>query len=155
MKIPVIMMTVALAACGGAKAEQSTAPAPADQASAEPAVQESPDASKEAAVISTVTRKELDSVLAMGPANVLGMVQTDSHMENGRFVGFRIVSFRTTAQEILGLRPEDVLMQVNGMPIETPDQFFLVFERLKKADHIAFSILRNGQPQELDTPIAP
>jgi len=106
-------------------------------------------------VISTVTRPELNGVIEKGPPLVLAMVQVDSVLENGKFVGWKIVSFRTEAQEILGLKPEDILTRVNAMPIERPEQIEAVYQKLKTADKISFDIIRAGQKQQLVSPIQP
>ncbi|MBN2802738.1 MAG: hypothetical protein JXR91_06565 [Deltaproteobacteria bacterium] len=104
--------------------------------------------------ITTVSRFELDSIIKKGPANILAMVQMDSVKNNGKFTGFKIVSFRFNAASVLGLKPGDVLLKVNGLAIETPDQYFEVFERLKKAEFVEFKILRDETPLTLKTEIS-
>jgi general secretion pathway protein C len=104
--------------------------------------------------ISTVSRSDLNNIIKKGPANILAMVQMDSVKNNGKFTGFKIISFRFNAASVLGLKPGDVLLKVNGLAIETPDQYFEVFERLKKAEFVEFKILRDETPLTLKTEIS-
>jgi len=132
-----------LAGCGGSKAEEaSTSADVSDDAEAPPPETE-------------LHRAALDELLARGPAYVLAMVQTDSVMANGRFTGFKIVSFRTALPAYLELAPGDVVTRVNDLPIERPEQFFDVFEKLKTATEVKFDILRDGAPKTLAYPIVP
>jgi type II secretory pathway component PulC len=132
-----------LAACGGSKTEEaSTSADVSDDAEAPPPETE-------------LHRAALDELLARGPAYVLAMVQTDSAMANGRFAGFKIVSFRTALPAYLELVPGDVVTRVNDLPIERPEQFFEVFEKLKTATEVKFEILRDGAPKTLVYPIVP
>lgn len=101
----------------------------------------------------SIPRGELNALLAKGPADLLASVQTDSHKENGRFVGFRIVSFRIDIHPCLDLREEDVVTRVNGETIERPEQYFAVFEKLKAATEVRFDILRAGEPITITYPV--
>ena len=108
---------------------------------------------KEPIKITSVSKAQLNAILAKGPANILAQVQTDAYKINGRFAGFKIVSFRIDASEVLGIKPGDVVIKVNDLKIETPDQYFEVFEKLKKAAFIKFDILRDGKAKIIKTDI--
>jgi type II secretion system protein C len=161
MKIIYVIMLVFVVSCGGTDSKSSTRSADDEKAPDESAaVNSEPDnpqinEDESPVVIKDVTRKELNAVLAKGPANILAMVQTASHKTGGRFAGFEIVSFRLNGSEVLGLRKGDILTRVNGLKIETPDQYFEVFERLKKADSIKFDIIRDGESQTIENTILP
>ena len=100
-----------------------------------------------------IVRSDLDELLAQGPAYVLAMVQSDSHKAYGRFVGFRIVSFRVDIDPCIDLREDDVVTLVNGKSIERPEHYFEVFEALKSATEVRFDILRDGAPLALTYPV--
>lgn len=147
---------ILLCACG--------APAPQTETAESQTLAENPDGSQQKsqktetapatpAPIVDITRTELDDVIKKGPANILAMVQTDSIMRNGKFVGFRIVSFRTEALTILGIQPEDIVRRINGLPIERPEQFLKVFEQLKTAKELTFTVVRDSKELTLKTPI--
>ncbi|MBN2340784.1 MAG: hypothetical protein JXX29_11365 [Deltaproteobacteria bacterium] len=152
--LPVLFI---LTACGG------TAPnTDADAADDAMATTDAADAApKSAAVeaepppqpITDVTREQLNSILEKGPAHILAMVQTDSVKEGGKFIGFKIVSFRVDAPSILGVQPDDIVKKVNGLSIERPEQFLTVFEKLKTAAEITFVVMRDGTEMTLSTPI--
>jgi len=101
----------------------------------------------------TIGRAALDEILSAGPAGVLASVQTDSVVDDGRFVGFRIVSFRVEVDPCLDLREEDVLTRVNGRVIERPEHYFEVFEALRSAKEIRFDLIRDGEPMTLTYPV--
>jgi type II secretory pathway component PulC len=135
---------LSFAGCGGAKQETATAATPpGEKAAAAPAVE------------TQLHRAALDEFLAKGPAYALALVQSDAVKEGGRFVGFRIVSFREEPPAYLGLRAGDVVARVNGLPIETPDQFFAVFEALKTASEVRFDVVRDGAPETVAVPVVP
>ena len=100
-----------------------------------------------------IMKSDLNDLLAKGPAYVLAMVQSDSHKVDGRFVGFRIVSFRVDIDPCIDLREEDVITLVNGKSIERPKHYFEVFETLKTAHKVRFDILRDGVPMTLTYPV--
>jgi type II secretory pathway component PulC len=100
-----------------------------------------------------IMRRDLDELLANGPAYVLALVQSDSHKVDGRFVGFRIVSFRVDLDPCIDLREDDVVTLVNGKSIERPEHYFEVFETLKTAHKVQFDILRDGVLLVLTYPV--
>ncbi len=100
-----------------------------------------------------IVRSDLDELLAQGPAYVLAMVQSDSHKVDGRFVGFRIVSFRVDLDPCIDLREDDVIIRVNGKSIERPEHYFEVFETLKTAHRVQFDIQRDGTFLVLTYPV--
>jgi len=143
LSITLCVLVWCCAACGGPKIDDASTSADVS-------------ADVEAAPVETeLHRAALDELLAKGPAYVLAMVQTDSVMAGGRFTGFKIVSFRTALPAYLELAPGDVVTRVNDLPIERPEQFFEVFEKLKTATEVKFDILRDGAPKTLVYPIVP
>ena len=140
MRIFIFALAFSLVGCGGAQPEPA--------APAEPRVEAEP-------VETELHRAALDELLSKGPAYTLAMVQTDSVLSGGRFVGFRIVAVRTELPAYLDLEPGDVVQKVNGLPIERPEQFFAVFEKLKTATEVRFDVLRDGAPTTLVYPIVP
>jgi type II secretory pathway component PulC len=110
----------------------------------------------DAPVVETELRRAaLDELLAKGPAYALAMVQIDPEKKDGKFVGFRIVSFRSEIPAYLDLRPGDVVTRINDLPIERPEQFFAVFEKLRAAAEVKLDVLRGGAPETITVPIVP
>ena len=52
------------------------------------------------------------------------------------------------------MRPNDVVRQVNGKPIEKPEQAFDVLSSLRTASELVVDFLRDGQPRKLTLQIA-
>jgi type II secretory pathway component PulC len=129
--------------CGGAKVEDAATPAAVSPAPETPPPE------------TDLHRAALDELLAKGPAYVLALVQIDAEKADGRFVGFKIVSFRAALPAFLELAPGDVVTRVNGLPIERPEQFFAVYEALKGATEVKFDIVRDGAAKALAYPIVP
>jgi type II secretory pathway component PulC len=150
-----------LAACGGGSPTTETAEDQADEQNGtiveagktEAANETSTSAKPEPQPIKEVTRAELDAVLNKKPAYILAMVQVDAVRKNGKFIGHKIIAFRTEAPSILGVQPEDVLQKINDIPLDYPGQYLEVLEALKSASEIRFSILRDGEAITLTTPI--
>ena len=139
------------AGCGGATAEMGTVE--------ETSLTENEASHDEAAPATcteesySIPRADLDEILAAGPANLLASVQTDSHMADGKFAGFRIVSFRVDVHPCLDLREEDVITTVNGESIERPEHYFAVFEKLSTATEVRFDLIRDGKATTITYPV--
>ena len=152
-KLLLLFLTSFLCICCGGKSDSqpSTSADQLNEAQSDSAQAEKQSADADRKI--EVTRKDLDAVLARGPAYVLAMVQTDAHIENGRFIGFKIVSFRTPVAHLVGLNQGDIVRGVNGHSIERPEQYFKVFELLKTAQTIEFEIMRESKPATVICPI--
>jgi len=138
----IFVLVWCLAGCGGSKTEEVSTSADVGVVEAVP-------------VETELHRAALDELLSRGPAYVLAMVQIDSSMKDGKFVGFEIISFRTELPAYLDLRPGDVVTRINDLPIERPEQFFEVFEKLKTASEVKLDIRRDGAPKTIVVPIVP
>lgn len=96
-----------------------------------------------------IARAELDQVLAGGPGRFLQQVETEPHLEEGRFVGFRLRALRAPWMSGVDLREGDTLVSVNGMPVERPEQALSVWNGLHVASELTVEILRDGEPRQL------
>jgi hypothetical protein len=99
-----------------------------------------------------VHRAELDAVLAQGPPWVLSRVDIEEVLDSGKFVGWRMRDVPVAWSDV-DLRPGDVVMAINSMPLETPDQFFAVWSTLTVASEIRVKYLRDGEERELRIPV--
>ena len=82
---------------------------------------------------------------AQWPSVFRGVIVADGAL------GVRIVSVEERSQAALcDLRPEDVIVQVNGVSVRTIDQFATVSDNLRgNIFKTSVVVLRNGQPREL------
>lgn len=140
---PVISLALG---CGGSSPPAETAPpAPAEQA--RPAA--SPAATVEAD--GAIARAELDPVLEAGLGRFLQGVETEPALEDGRFVGFRILSLYPEDERLaaVDLKPGDVVLRVNGQPIERPEQALQVWNGLRVASELWIEYRRGDETREL------
>ncbi len=89
----------------------------------------------------------LPEVCAAGlPSLFRGVVVADSPQ------GVAVVSIEDYSQAFLaGLRPEDVVVQVDGRPVSTIDEFAALSQQMKgQAVRTNLVVLRNGQPRALE-----
>ncbi|MCS6911975.1 MAG: hypothetical protein RMK29_01260 [Myxococcales bacterium] len=96
----------------------------------------------------TILRAELLRILDQSPALFLRQVDSEPRFEGGRFRGWYIHSFFPGDPRFVGidLMRGDVVTRINGQPIEMPEQFIAVWEKLRQARELRVELLRNGQP---------
>lgn len=139
------------AACASAPAprpdrtppEVSARPEPAAPAPATPAPTEG---------ARTVTRTAVLDVLDKGIPWILRQVETEPELAGGQFVGFRLVTFFQSDARFRGvdIAPGDVVLRINGLPIERPEQAYRIWQELRVASEIRVEILRAGTAREVD-----
>lgn len=130
---------IALFGCGGPAANAAPVePEPIDEAPLAPPRSEG-----------TIVRAELDAVLARGIGRFLQRVETEPHLDGGRFVGHRVVALRTDLFTGVDLAPGDTLVRINGLPIERPEHAMAVWEALRVASELTIDFLRDGETRQL------
>jgi type II secretory pathway component PulC len=104
----------------------------------------------------SIRRAELAKVLDASPGLFLQHVQTEPRFANGRFHGWRVVSFFPGDTRFAGvdLQAGDVVTRVNGKPIEQPDQFMAVWTELRTGKELVVDVERGGAPRTLRWTIA-
>ena len=69
---------------------------------------------------------------------------------DGQLAGFRVYPGRNRQKfAALGLRPGDLVKDINGQPLNDPTQAMQVFQSLGQTDEVSVTIERNGQEQSL------
>lgn len=129
-----------LTACGG-DAPVSKTPAQATSSTA---------SSPQAQPSSSIPRSQVSATVHAGLGMFLQTVAIDEHpvFQRGKFHGFRISGLAPQYAHT-GLLPGDVVTQVNGMPIERPEQAIEVFRSLEIASELHIDFERDGAPLEL------
>ena len=107
--------------------------------------------SSDASTPGAIPRAELAKVLDASPGYFLQHVVTEPQMANGRFVGWRLVSFFPGDSRFAGvdLQAGDVVTRINGKPIEEPDQFMNVWTELRSSKELVVDVERDGAPRTL------
>jgi len=80
-----------------------------------------------------------------------GGVDVERKIAKSRFQGWEITRLfpGDPCYAAVDLRPHDVVIQVNGKPIEKPEQAFDVLSSLRSAPELVVEFLRDGQKQTL------
>lgn len=103
-----------------------------------------------------IPRVALARVLDASPGYFLQHVQTEPRFANGRFFGWRVVSFFPGDPRFAGvdLQAGDVVTRINGRPIEQPDQFMAVWTELRSSKELVVDVERGGAARTLRWTIA-
>ncbi|MGD8616905.1 MAG: FKBP-type peptidyl-prolyl cis-trans isomerase [Gammaproteobacteria bacterium] len=84
------------------------------------------------------------------PGLLLQMVGAQALTENGRFAGYRVTG--TVDNDFLGrldLAPGDLIVAVNGVPIDTPDHGLKALTSLSGTGPLSFTVIRDGRVEVL------
>jgi hypothetical protein len=96
-------------------------------------------------------RRDVNAALDAGLGRFLQHVELQPQVEQGTFIGFRIVELRPPAWwQGVDLSIGDIVTQVNGMPIEQPTDAHAAFELLRTRNKLTVSYLRSGQARQLE-----
>ena len=70
--------------------------------------------------------------------------------DGNKSAGYRIAAIRPgTTFEQLGFQGGDVLQQVNGLDVSSPEKLYTIFQSLKDEKKVSVNILRQGQKNTL------
>jgi type II secretory pathway component PulC len=145
-----LALSSSLLACGGGATTAKTAKTPEAAVVPPPPKPESPP--PVAANDHALPRSVVRSVVKGGLGLFLQRVTLDDQpvMKAGRFRGFRIAALRDPGfWNGVDLQPGDVIMRVNGLPIEHPEEALEAFHSLETATELRVAYERDGQMHEL------
>jgi general secretion pathway protein C len=93
-----------------------------------------------------VARSEVDRARA-NFSQVLKSARLEPKVVNGRTEGFLVRMIRSRSLlEKLGLKRGDLVKEVNGVELNSPEKALQVFQQLREAKKLSVSLLRNGRP---------
>jgi general secretion pathway protein C len=85
------------------------------------------------------------------PAKLAELVNAVPAMENGQFLGFRIITKKPhPVFKDLNLQSGDIITQVNGIDISSPQKGLQVLQQLSTAQQVQVTLLRNHETVHLD-----
>jgi S1-C subfamily serine protease len=140
-----------LAACGGGAQVDAKAPAP-PAAPPSASVAAAPATPPAPLPDHALRRSAVKRTVAAGLGYFLQHVTLDDDpvLVDGRFHGFRVASLRDAGfWSGVDVRPGDVVVRVNGMPIEHPEEALEAFRALEVASELRVQMERDGAPREL------
>ena len=95
-------------------------------------------------------RREIERRLGEESGRILAETTLVPAMDEGRVAGFTITRMPdSTLLSDAGLRPGDVLTEVNGVPIDSLATLIGLWPRLQTESAVRAVVLRNGQPVSL------
>ncbi|MDP3276262.1 MAG: type II secretion system protein GspC [Deltaproteobacteria bacterium] len=98
----------------------------------------------------TLRRATVDRILE-NQAELMRTTRVMPHMEGGRIAGLTLFGVRpNNLLGRIGMQNSDVLTRINGLEIASPDKALEAYARLRTADHLQLSVLRNGAPVNID-----
>lgn len=99
----------------------------------------------------TIDRGVLTAVLDAGFGRFLQGVETEPVLVDGAFQGFRLLRLYPDDPRFteLDLQPGDVIVAVNGEPIERPEQALRIWESLRVASQLLVNYERGGEARQL------
>lgn len=93
-----------------------------------------------------VARSEVDRART-NFSQVLKSARLEPKVVNGRTEGFMVRMIRPRSLlEKLGLKRGDLVKEVNGVELNSPEKALQVFQQLREAKKLSVSLLRNGRP---------
>ena len=109
----------------------------------------------------TIARDRLVAVLDAGPGTFLRQLEVAPRMVGDRFVGWQLVQLIDHAGPLndVDVVPGDVLLAINGKPLERPDELQTVWDSLRTANELTAQLSRGDSKLELrftiDPPVGP
>ncbi len=100
--------------------------------------------------------RSIRETLAKNPARLTDIIRPQPVFVDGRQRGYRVYPGRKRQQfAALGLKPGDLVIEINGTALDDPARGMEVFRSLGDATQVTVTVERDGQPQvlTLDTQI--
>ncbi len=92
----------------------------------------------------------LRELINRDPARITDVIRPQPVFRDGQQQGYRVYPGRERQQfSQLGLRPGDLITQINGMPLDDPARGMEIFRGLGDATQVSVTIERNGQTEVL------
>ncbi|PLY04261.1 MAG: hypothetical protein C0624_05945 [Desulfuromonas sp.] len=83
--------------------------------------------------------------------SLLKTARMTPNIVDGRTEGFQVVMIQPRSLlSQMGLRPRDVLKEINGVELDSPEKALQVFYQLREARSLSLSLVRNDEPLTFD-----
>jgi len=98
----------------------------------------------------TSNTRSIQQVVAQNVSKLADVIRPTPYFVNGQQQGYRVYPGRDRKQfASLGLRPGDLIKDIDGQALTDPTQAMQIFQSLDSVDQISVTVERNGQPQVL------
>jgi general secretion pathway protein C len=100
--------------------------------------------------VSTNNTQSIQAVVTQNVSKLADVIRPTPYFVNGQQQGYRVYPGRNRAQfTALGLRPGDLIKDIDGQALTDPSQAMQVFQSLGSADQVSVTVERNGQPETI------
>lgn len=96
----------------------------------------------------TSSTQSIQAVVAQNVSKLADVIRPTPYFVNGEQQGYRVYPGRNRQQfAALGLRPGDLIKDIDGQALNDPTQAMQIFQSLDSADQVSVTVERNGQPE--------
>jgi len=90
----------------------------------------------------------IQTVVSQNVARLADVIRPTPYFVNGQQQGYRVYPGRDRRQfAALGLRPGDLIKDIDGQALTDPTQAMQIFQSLGTADQVSVTVERDGQPE--------
>jgi general secretion pathway protein C len=94
--------------------------------------------------------QNLQNVVTENLSKLSDVIRPTPYLVNGQQAGYRVYPGRNRQQfAALGLRPGDLIKDIDGQSLTDPTQAMQIFQSLGTAEQVTVTVERNGQPQTI------
>ncbi|HZW59223.1 MAG TPA: type II secretion system protein GspC [Woeseiaceae bacterium] len=94
--------------------------------------------------------RSIQTVVAQNVTKLADVIRPTPYFVGGQQQGYRVYPGRDRRQfAALGLRPGDLIKDIDGAALTDPQQAMQIFQSLGTAEQVSVTVERNGQPQTL------
>jgi general secretion pathway protein C len=94
--------------------------------------------------------RSIQNVVSQNVTKLADVIRPTPYFVAGQQQGYRVYPGRDRKQfAALGLRPGDLIKDIDGASLSDPQQAMEIFENLGTADSVSVTVERNGQPEVL------
>ena len=98
----------------------------------------------------TNTQPNIQNVVTQNAAKLADVIRPTPYYVSGQMQGYRVYPGRDRRQfAALGLRPGDLVKDIDGAALTNPQQAAEIFQGLGSKDQVSVTVERNGQPEVL------
>jgi general secretion pathway protein C len=94
--------------------------------------------------------KSIQNVVSQNLTRLTDVIRPTPYIKNGQPAGYRVYPGRDRRQfAALGLRPGDIIKDIDGQSLTDPTQAMKIFQSLGTSDQVTVTVERNGQAQTI------
>jgi general secretion pathway protein C len=109
-----------------------------------------PSVRRQSSAFQTRNSQSIQAVVAQNVSRLADVIRPTPFFVAGKQQGYRVYPGRDRQQfAALGLRPGDLIKQIDGQSLEDPTQAMQIFQSLGTADQVSVTVERNGTQETL------